>query len=104
MNKSEKIRQAIEAGKAPKEIATSLKVPVSRVYTIKWQMKKKAPAVKKLLTNPRPRMFLKYDNPSTPMADFIQKELDNVEAQISRLQNIAAFLAVRHEQLKQNGE
>lgn len=109
-SKSQKIRDAIAAGKTNKEIVEQFRAPISTVYTIRSKMKHAKPANKV----GRPRKHVApvrvsvatpvAAKPATPMSDFIREELANVERQIDNMQTIASFLTIRLRQLEQNGE
>ena len=108
-----KIRTMLMKGKKPREVAESLRVPVSRVYTENWKMKntsKRVPMAIDEIKMPKEQVkalteaVTKKPAKATPLTDFVREELASLERRIDDMQTVASFLAIRLRQLEQNGE
>lgn len=117
VNKSAKIREAIEAGETAQSIAKSLKIPVGYVYNERYKMKKAGVKAKALAR--KKKQILKVTNkvfdkeyskakmifehkPVDPALEFLRDELASVERQIDTLNTVASFLTIRLRQMEQN--
>ena len=101
LSNAAKIRAALAAGDKAKNISQRLKVPISTVYTINWKMKNGKTIKRKI---PFVIDTIEPVKKQTPLADFIREEVKNLEYDINRLDNIRSFLALRLQQLEQNGK